>query len=147
MALTAKRAAFFDVDNTLIRGSTLYFLGKGKYQRGYFTKKDISRFVLANLRFRLTGKENREEIQSFQDAATDFIGGHSVDDILKIAQEIYDQYVSPALWQGTIDLVSYLRQGAFFLRSRLDAIALRQAVPRIAQHAIHAWAEHEGALG
>ena len=104
MALTAKRAAFFDVDNTLIRGSTLYFLGKGMYQRGYFTKKDISRFVLANLRFRLTGKENREEIQRFQDAATDFIGGHSVEDILKIAQEIYDQYVSPALWQGTIDI-------------------------------------------
>ncbi len=104
MALTAARAAFFDVDNTLIRGSTLYFLGKGMYQRGYFTKKDISRFVLANLRFRLTGKENREEIQRFQDAATDFIGGHSVEDILKIAQEIYDQYVSPALWQGTIDI-------------------------------------------
>jgi hypothetical protein len=39
MALTAKRAAFFDVDNTLIRGSTLYFLGKGMYQRGYFTKR------------------------------------------------------------------------------------------------------------
>ena len=104
MALTVTRAAFFDVDNTLIRGSTLYFLGKGMYQRGYFTKKDVSRFVLANLRFRLTGKENKEEIQRFQDAATDFIGGHSVEDIEKIAQEIYDQYVSPALWQGTIDI-------------------------------------------
>ncbi|MTB08626.1 MAG: HAD-IB family hydrolase, partial [Actinobacteria bacterium] len=34
MALTAKRAAFFDVDNTLIRGSTIYFLGRGMYQRG-----------------------------------------------------------------------------------------------------------------
>ena len=61
MALTDKRAAFFDVDNTLIRGSTIYFLGRGMYQRGYFTKKDISRFVLANLRFRLTGKEKKEE--------------------------------------------------------------------------------------
>ena len=29
MAPTPKRAAFFDVDNTLIRGSALYFLGKG----------------------------------------------------------------------------------------------------------------------
>jgi hypothetical protein len=59
---------------------------------------------LANLRFRLTGKENKEEIQRFQNAATDFIGGHDVEDISKIAQEIYDQYVSPALWQGTIDI-------------------------------------------
>jgi HAD superfamily hydrolase (TIGR01490 family) len=104
MALTGKRAAFFDVDNTLIRGSTIYFLGRGMYQRGYFTKKDISRFVLANLRFRLTGKENKEEIQRFQDAATDFIGGHNVEDIQKIAEEIYDEYVSPAMWQGTIDI-------------------------------------------
>ena len=63
MALTVKRAAFFDVDNTLIRGSTIYFLGRGMYQRGYFTKKDISRFVLANLRFRLTGKEKKEEMK------------------------------------------------------------------------------------
>ena len=104
MAFTAKRAAFFDVDNTLIRGSTIYFLGRGLYQRGYFTKKDISRFVLANLRFRLTGKENKEEIARFQTAATNFIGGHSVKDVEAIAQEIYDEFVSPAIWQGTIDI-------------------------------------------
>ena len=104
MALTAKRAAFFDVDNTLIRGSTIYFLGRGMYQRGYFSKRDISRFVLANLRFRLTGKENKEEIARFQKSATDFIGGHSVKDIEAIAQEIYDEYVSPAIWQGTIEI-------------------------------------------
>ncbi|CAB5239409.1 unannotated protein [freshwater metagenome] len=104
MALTPKRVAFFDVDNTLIRGSTLYFLGRGMYQRGFFTKADISRFVLANLRFRLTGKENKEEIKRFQDAATGFIGGHKVEDIHTIAQEIYDEYVSPACWQGTIDI-------------------------------------------
>jgi len=112
MALTDKRAAFFDVDNTLIRGSTIYFLGRGMYQRGYFTKKDISRFVLANLRFRLTGKEKKEEIQRFQDAATDFIGGHNVADIQAIAEEIYDEFVSPALWQGTIEIAqSHIANG------------------------------------
>jgi len=104
MALTPNRVAFFDVDNTLIRGSTLYFLGKGMYKRGYFTKADISRFVLANLRFRLTGKEKKEEIKRFQDAATDFIGGHNVLEIHNIGQEIYDEYVSPACWQGTINI-------------------------------------------
>src|SRR3989338_990605 len=104
MAPNTKRAAFFDVDNTLIRGSSLYFLGRGMYQRGFFSKSDISRFVLANLRFRLTGKENPEEMKRWQKAATDFIGGHKVDDIAIMAQEVYDEYVSPALWQGTIDI-------------------------------------------
>ena len=104
MALEQKRAAFFDVDNTLIRGSSLYFLGRGMYQRGYFTKADISRFVLANLRFRLTGTEKKEEIVKFQNAATSFIGGHNVQEIQKLGEEIYDEFVSPSLWQGTIEI-------------------------------------------
>jgi HAD superfamily hydrolase (TIGR01490 family) len=104
MAPIPKRAAFFDVDNTLIRGSALYFLGKGMYQRGFFTKADISRFVVANLRFRFSGKEKPEEMMRLQNAATDFIAGQKVSDISKLAQEVYDEHVSPALWQGTIDI-------------------------------------------
>lgn len=104
MAPTPKRAAFFDVDNTLIRGSALYFLGKGMYQRGFFSKADISRFVLANLRFRFSGKEKPEEMKRLQNAATNFIAGQKASDIVKLAQEVYDEHVSPALWQGTIDI-------------------------------------------
>ncbi len=104
MSLTQQRAAFFDVDNTLVRGSTIYFLGRGMYQRGFFTKADISRFVLANLRFRLTGTEKQDEINRFQKSAQDFIGGHNVTEINTVAQEIYDEYVSPALWEGTIEI-------------------------------------------
>ena len=91
MALKPTRAAFFDVDNTLVRGSTLYFLGRGMYQRGYFTKADISRFVVANLRFRMTGMEKQDVIERFQKAATDFVGGHKVSDILALGEEIYDE--------------------------------------------------------
>ena len=108
MSIKQQRAAFFDVDNTLVRGSTIYFLGRGMYQRGFFTKADISRFVLANLRFRLTGTEKQEEIVKFQNAAISFIGGHNVQDIQNLAQEIYDEYVSPAIWQGTIDIAQNL---------------------------------------
>ena len=104
MALTEKRVAFFDVDNTLLNGSTLFFLGRGMYQRGFFTKKDISAFVLANLRYRLTGKENKDEITRFQNAACEFIKGHNVIEIEKIGQEIYEEYVSPAIWQGTVEI-------------------------------------------
>lgn len=112
MSLSGPRAAFFDVDNTLVRGSTIYFLGRGMYQRGFFTKSDISRFVLANLRFRLTGTEKQEEINRFQKSAQDFIGGHNVSEILAVAQEIYDEYVSPSLWEGTIEIAqAHLNDG------------------------------------
>ena len=106
MTNRGKQVAFFDVDNTIIRGSTIFFLGRGMYQRGFFSKRDISAFVLANLRYRLTGAEKDEEIAKFQSAACDFIGGHNVKEIEAIGSEIYDEFVSPALWQGTIDIAN-----------------------------------------
>lgn len=110
--MTEKRIAFFDVDNTLIRGSTLYFLGRGMYQRGFFSKKDIGAFVLANLRYRMTGTENPKEIARFQKAAQDFVGGHDVEHLFKIGNEIYDEYVSPAMWKETIAIAhSHLADG------------------------------------
>ena len=105
-------AAFFDLDNTLIRGSSLYFLGRGMYQRGYFTKSDISKFVVANVRFRLTGTEKPEVIDRYKKAAQDFIGGHAVSDIHKIGDDVYEEFISPALWQKTIDIAkSHLENG------------------------------------
>jgi HAD superfamily hydrolase (TIGR01490 family) len=98
------RIAFFDVDNTITRGSTLYFLGKGMYNRGFFTKRDIGAWVLANIRFRMTGTEKSEVISRFQKAATDFIGGHDVKEIRLIGEQIYSEFVSPSIWQGTIEL-------------------------------------------
>lgn len=100
----SQNAAFFDVDNTLLKGSTLFFLGRGMYQRGFFSRKDISAFVLANLRFRLTGKENRNEIERFKDAACAFIKGHKVSEIEEIGNEIYEEHVSPKIWQGTVSI-------------------------------------------
>ena len=110
--MAARSAAFFDLDNTMVRGSTLYFLGRAMYQRGFFTKADISKFVVANVRFRLTGTEKPEVISRFQKAATDFIGGHDVNEIYEIAQSVYDEYVSPALIQGTIEIAKkHLSEG------------------------------------
>jgi HAD superfamily hydrolase (TIGR01490 family) len=100
------RAAFFDVDNTLMRGSSLYFLSRGMYKRGFFTKKDISNFIVANLRYRLSGLENKEEIAKVQAAACEFFRGHKVDEIEKMGIEVYDEYVSPALWAGTIEIAN-----------------------------------------
>ena len=87
-----------------MQGSSLFFLSKGMYQRGFFTKKDISNFVLANLRYHLSGVENKEEIAKIQNAACGFIRGHAASEIEKMGFEIYDEYVSPALWQGTIEI-------------------------------------------
>lgn len=76
------------------------------YHRGFFSKKDISRFMVANLRFRLTGKEKPEEFNRYKQAATDFIGGHKLDDLLQVGQDIYDEYVHPKLWKGAVEIAN-----------------------------------------
>jgi HAD superfamily hydrolase (TIGR01490 family) len=110
--MTTKRAAFFDVDNTLIKGSTIFFLSRGMYQRGFFTKREVSNFVLVNLRYRLTGKENPDEINKFKEAAQAFIKGHKVKEMTDIAADVYEKYVSQRLWDGTIEIAkNHLDQG------------------------------------
>jgi HAD superfamily hydrolase (TIGR01490 family) len=64
------------------------------------------------LRYRLSGVENKEEIAKIQSAACEFFRGHKACDIEKMGIEVYDEYVSPALWQGTIEIANnHLDQG------------------------------------
>ena len=105
MTGATKKVAFFDLDNTILRGSSLYFLGRGMYRRGYFSKHDIANFMLANMRFRLRG-EIGVELDKFQGAAQAFIAGHKVDELQDLAAEVYSRYVSPSLWQGTIEIAN-----------------------------------------
>ena len=110
--MSTKGAAFFDVDNTLIKGSTIFFLSRGMYQRGFFNKREVANYVLANLRYRLTGKENPDEINRFREAAQTFIKGHSVEEMMKVANDVYDKYVSQRLWMGTIEIAKkHLAEG------------------------------------
>jgi HAD superfamily hydrolase (TIGR01490 family) len=134
------RIAFFDVDNTLTRGSTLYLLGRGMYHRGFFTKRDIAAWVLANIRFRMTGMEKVDVIERFQKAATDFIAGHNVEEIKVIGEQIYNESVSPALWEGTMKIArEHLKAG--------EEVWLVTASPEDFAHLISEKLGFTGAIG
>ena len=55
-------AAFFDIDNTLVQGSSLIHFGRGLAARKYFTYRDVLGFVYAQAKFQVLGKENSNEI-------------------------------------------------------------------------------------
>jgi len=40
---SSRSAAFFDLDNTLLHGSSLYFLGRGMHARGVISTRDVAR--------------------------------------------------------------------------------------------------------
>ena len=55
-------AAFFDVDNTLVQGSSLVHFGRGLAARKYFRYGDVWKFIYAQAKFQLTGKENSADV-------------------------------------------------------------------------------------
>ena len=94
-------AAFFDVDNTMIRGASIYFFGKGMAGRGLITTSDLLRFGWQQLAFRVRGKENLEAVAEARDKALGLVAGKSVAEIVAYGEEIYDELMERRIWSGT----------------------------------------------
>lgn len=94
-------AAFFDLDNTMIQGASMFYLAKGLYQRNIFPRKAILRALWLQLQFRFIGGENPDHIAEAQASSLSLITGLSVEEITSVCEEIYDDTIAPRIWPGT----------------------------------------------
>ena len=104
LALTVPKdptaAAFFDVDNTVMRGASVWHLARGLWRRDFFTLRDVSAMAWKQARFALLG-ENLEHVAQIRAQALGFIAGHSVEEIHAIGEEIFDEAMQDKIWPGT----------------------------------------------
>ena len=94
-------AAFFDLDNTVIQGASLFHLAKGFYRRGFFPTRVILKGIWLQAYFRLVGRENPEHIEDARNATLGFIEGHTVAEVEEIATEVYEDSIADRIWSGT----------------------------------------------
>jgi HAD superfamily hydrolase (TIGR01490 family) len=94
-------AAFFDVDNTMMRGASVYYLARGLAARKYFTTGDLVRFGLQQLRFRIVAAEHGGHVAGAQQTALAFVADRSVADLRKMCEEIFDELMAERIWSGT----------------------------------------------
>jgi HAD superfamily hydrolase (TIGR01490 family) len=94
-------AAFFDVDNTMMQGASIYYLARGLAARKYFTTGDLLRFGLQQLKFRLLANENAGDVSAARDAALAFVADWRVDDLERLSEEIFDELMAERIWAGT----------------------------------------------
>jgi HAD superfamily hydrolase (TIGR01490 family) len=103
--LTAPRdptaAAFFDVDNTMMAGASIYYFARGLAARDYFTSRDLVRFVWQQVQFRVAGKESAASMVQAQEAALAFVAGRNVEEIVRISEEVYDELMADRVYSGT----------------------------------------------
>jgi HAD superfamily hydrolase (TIGR01490 family) len=96
-------AAFFDVDNTLVQGSSLLHFGRGLAARKYFTYRDVIGFIYTQAKFQLIG-ENSDDVAAGRRKALAFIEGRPTEELVRLGEEVYDEIIADKIWTGTRDL-------------------------------------------
>ncbi|RPA65606.1 HAD-IB family hydrolase [Gordonia oryzae] len=94
-------AAFFDVDNTLVQGASIVHFARGLAARKYFSYSDIVDFAWTQAKFRITGKENANDVAQGREKALSFIAGRPTSELVELGEEIYDEYIADKIWPGT----------------------------------------------
>jgi HAD superfamily hydrolase (TIGR01490 family) len=93
--------AFFDVDNTLLRGASLYHVGIGAWRSRYISARDIAGFVWKQARFVAVG-ENNSHIEQARQRALDVVVGRSRDELVALSHQIFDSRLLRRLWPETV---------------------------------------------
>jgi len=94
-------AAFFDVDNTVMQGASIFHLARGLYARDFFSARDIGRFAWQQGKFRLLGRENMDNVHEARETALSFVAGHTIAEIAGIGEEVFDEVMADKIWPGT----------------------------------------------
>ncbi|MCX5212231.1 HAD-IB family hydrolase [Kitasatospora sp. NBC_00240] len=100
-----RAAAFFDCDNTILRGAAIFYLGIGLYRRRFFTRRDVARFGWQQAWFRLHGTEDPGHMADAQHTALGLVAGKRTADLEEICEQIFEEVIAEKIWPGTRALV------------------------------------------
>jgi HAD superfamily hydrolase (TIGR01490 family) len=125
-------AAFFDLDKTLMEGSSAIQFGRVAYRRGMINRRQLARDVWANIKFRLEGSSD-EGTNELRDRVLDSIAGTRVRDLARLAPEVLAG-VLPRLYQQMLH-VAWEHQDAG--RPVFIVTAASQEMAEMLAHVLH----------
>ncbi|MCY7412731.1 MAG: HAD-IB family hydrolase, partial [Salinibacterium sp.] len=95
--------AFFDVDNTLMRGASVFYVGREAFSRGLIKWRDIALFAWHQFRFLAVG-ENRNHLSAAKKRGLGLATGYTEAALIALAEDIYAKHIEPNLWPETVAL-------------------------------------------
>ena len=95
--------AFFDVDNTLMRGTSLFQLGREAWNKKVITWRDIAPFAWHQMQFIRKG-ENENHLKSAREKALGLSSGLKQSEVVKLAEGIWQDRIQRRLYPGTVEL-------------------------------------------
>src|ERR671916_1692121 len=80
-------AAFFDLDKTLIEGSSAFHFGRAAYKNGMLSRRQLARDAWANIKFRLQGS-NDADTDALRQRILDALAGQRVIDLQRLGPDV-----------------------------------------------------------
>ena len=99
-----RRAAFFDLDRTLIPGSSLFLLARGLYERDMFRVRDLVRFGWGQLMFQLRG-EQIKKVTKYRESTLDFVTGRSRSELIDWGRDIAEERILPRVYEDIVRVI------------------------------------------
>jgi HAD superfamily hydrolase (TIGR01490 family) len=80
-------AAFFDLDKTLIEGSSALHFGRAAYKHGLLSRRQLARDAWANIKFRLQGSTDADT-DALRQRILDALAGQRVVDLRRLGPDV-----------------------------------------------------------
>ena len=87
MSAAVKAAAFYDLDRTLIAGSSAFQFGRASYQAGLISRRELARGAWENAKFRLRGSTD-EATEALREQIFTSIKGRSVRELQRMGPPV-----------------------------------------------------------
>ncbi|WP_239310904.1 MULTISPECIES: HAD family phosphatase [unclassified Frankia] len=94
-------AAFFDVDNTMMMGASIFYFARGLAARDFFQSRELLKFGWQHVTYRVRGLENTDGMRDVKETALAFVAGREVAEIVRFGEEIYDERMAERIYSGT----------------------------------------------
>lgn len=98
--------AFFDLDNTLVKGSSLYYLAKYLVKSGLLLKKDLAKFAAAQAKFIRSKTEDPNVVNQIRVKALELVKGKKQSEIIELCENSITDNLFESLYT---EVLQYLK--------------------------------------
>lgn len=94
-------AAFFDLDNTLLRGASSFLFAKAAFERKFVNRRELWRFAWQQFKF-ITHGESAKMLAHIEDRAMSLVVGQSAKALESLVGITWEEYVKAKMWPETV---------------------------------------------
>lgn len=97
-------AAFFDLDETVIRGASSWMLARALYKRGFGGPADLC-FAAKQALLYLSFGEDRQRVETIKERALKVMSGHAQDEVYAVAEEVCDALLKESIFPAALRII------------------------------------------